>query len=78
MRRKPGVSANEAHARDCVIRTAIGRVLAAQYDLEEPLSERLENLLKRCEGADEIGVVEIQRTQAPLGIGGRSKFLQLR
>jgi hypothetical protein len=57
MRRKP----NEVHARDCVIRAAIGRMLAAQYDLAEPPSERLENLLKRFE-TDEISAVEIQRT----------------
>jgi hypothetical protein len=76
MRRKSGSSANEA--RDCVIRTAIGRMLAAQYDLAEPLSERIENLLKRFEDADEIGTVEIQRTRAPVRIGSRSKALQLR
>ena len=60
MRRKSALSANEAHARDRVIRTAIGRMLAAQYDLAEPLCERLENLLKRFEGSDEIRAVEIQ------------------
>jgi hypothetical protein len=77
MRRKPGVSAKEAHARDCVIRTAIGRMLAAQYDLAEPLSERLENLLKRFEKTDQMSAFEIQRTQARR-IGTRSKPLQLR
>jgi hypothetical protein len=54
MRRKSSLSANEAHARDCVIRTAIGKMLAAQYDLAEPLSERLANLLRRFEATDEI------------------------
>jgi hypothetical protein len=62
MRRKP----NEAHARDCAIRAAIGRMLAAQYGLAEPLPERLEKLLKRFE-IDDISAVEIQRTHVVFG-----------
>ena len=64
MRRKPGLSPKEAHARDGVVRTAIGRMLAAQYDLAEPLSERLENLLKRFENTDEGSVVDTRRTRS--------------
>ena len=64
MRRKPGLSPKEAHARDGVVRTAIGRMLAAQYDLAEPLSERLENLLKRFENTDEGSVVDTRLTRS--------------
>ena len=53
MRRKPGQSPKEVHARNWVVRTAIGRMLAAQYDLAAPLSERLENLLKRFENTEQ-------------------------
>jgi hypothetical protein len=52
-----------AHARDCLIRTAIGRMLAAQYDLSEPLSERLETLLRRFENTDDIGAAETPLVQ---------------
>jgi len=37
-------------------------MLAAQYDLAEPLSERLENLLKHFENSDGRSVVDIRRT----------------
>jgi hypothetical protein len=47
VRRKPQLSLKEARARNRVVRTAIGRILAAQYDLAEPLTERLENLLTK-------------------------------
>jgi hypothetical protein len=40
-------------ASDRAIRTAIGRVLQAQYDLAAPLPESLENLLRGLENADE-------------------------
>jgi hypothetical protein len=59
MRRKPGLSRNEMQARDRLIRTAIGRTLVAQYDLAEPFSEDLAALLRRFEGADEIGAARI-------------------
>jgi hypothetical protein len=48
-------------ARDHVIRTAIGRMLSAQYDLTEPLPDRLELLLQRFERSEEAGSVEIRR-----------------
>jgi hypothetical protein len=54
MRRKSALSANGANARDRVIRAAIGKMLAQQYDLAEPLSDRLANLLRRFEAGDEI------------------------
>jgi len=59
MRRKPGLSRNEILVRDCLIRTAIGRMLVAQHDLAEPLSERLAALLRRFAGTDEIGAPRI-------------------
>jgi len=65
MRRKLGVLPQEAHARDCAIRAAIGRMLAAQYDLAEPLTDRLANLLNRLEITHEISAVGIQRQQFP-------------
>jgi hypothetical protein len=55
MRRKPGLSRSEIRARDRLIRTALGRVLAAQYDLAEPPSERLAALLERFEETSDIG-----------------------
>ena len=63
MRRKSGSSQREIDARDCVIRTAIGRMLSAQYDLTEPLSDRLEQLLKRVENLEDIGAVETRGAQ---------------
>jgi hypothetical protein len=50
-------------ARDRAIQTAIGRVLQAQYDCTAPLPERLENLLKRLENADE-SIAGVPRTHA--------------
>jgi hypothetical protein len=64
MARQSGVSPKEVYARNCIIRTAIGRMLSAQYDLAEPLTDRLENLLRRIENADEIGSGDIQRARA--------------
>jgi hypothetical protein len=58
MPRKAGSSQRELHARDCVIRTAIGRMLCAQYDVTEPLSDRLEQLVKRLESQDQVDAVE--------------------
>jgi hypothetical protein len=63
MRRNPGLLRNEIQARDCLIRTAIGRTLVAQYDLAAPLSGRLAALLRRFEGADEIGALESPTVQ---------------
>jgi hypothetical protein len=64
MARRPGVSPKDVNARDCIIQTAIGRMLSAQYDLAEPLTDRLENLLKRIENTDEISSGEIPRTKS--------------
>lgn len=50
MSRKPGVFSRADQARDAAIRSAIGRTLRAQYDLE-PLPERLSGLVERL--ADE-------------------------
>ncbi len=52
MGRKPRVSPTETHARDRAVRGAIGRMLCAQYDLAEPLPERLRELLKQLKDAD--------------------------
>ncbi len=49
---RPKASSAEFHARDGAIRDAIGRALRAQYDVAEPLSEQLANLVKRLDGAD--------------------------
>jgi hypothetical protein len=49
MRRKPSASLKAAYARDGVIRTAIGRMLAAQYDLAAPLPARFEHLMRQLE-----------------------------
>lgn len=65
MARRPGASPREVHARDCIIQAAIGRMLSAQYDLAEPLTDRLENLLQRIENSDEISSGEISRTKIP-------------
>jgi hypothetical protein len=67
VRRSSGSSPSETRARDGAIRTAIGRMLAAQYDLAEPLSERLESLLRRFENIDEIRAVDIQRPHIRVG-----------
>ena len=52
--RRNGVSLKEVHVRirDLAIRTAIGRTLSTHYNLAEPLSDHLEQLLKRLEHAD--------------------------
>ena len=54
MGRKPRIFTSEVQAREDAIRSAIGRMLRAQYDLAEPLPERLAGLVKRLESADEI------------------------
>jgi hypothetical protein len=72
MHRKAGQSAREGSARNCVLRAAIGRMLAAQYDLAQPLPERLENLLARIENADEISAVEIPHRPTCREIDGRA------
>jgi hypothetical protein len=61
--RSKSVSSKEVRARDCVVRTAIGRMLSAQYDLAEPLPDRLQNLVKRLE--DSGLKTRIQRAQTP-------------
>jgi hypothetical protein len=63
MRRKPSASLKGACARDNVIRTAIGRMLAAQYDLAAPLPAGLEHLVRRLE--DESAAVESRRSSNP-------------
>jgi hypothetical protein len=63
MRRRIGVLAKEFHTRDCAIQTAIGRMLAAQHDLAEPLSDRLKHLLKRLENSDKRSAAGIQLAQ---------------
>jgi hypothetical protein len=52
--RRNGVSLKEVHVhvRDLAIRTAIGQTLSTHYNLAEPLSDHLEQLLKRLEHAD--------------------------
>ena len=50
--RRNGVSLKEVHVRDLAIRTAIGQTLSTHYNLAEPLSDHLEQLLKRLERAD--------------------------
>ena len=57
MGHKSRVSPTEAHARDRAVRAAIGRMLCAQYELAEPLPERLRELLKQLEDADERAAV---------------------
>jgi hypothetical protein len=54
MGRKPSIFASEVQARDGAIRGALGRLLRAQYDLAEPLPERLAALVKRFQSTDEI------------------------
>jgi hypothetical protein len=61
MARRPGASHKAVRARDCIIQAAIGRMLSAQYDLAEPLTDRLENLLRRIESPDEISSGEAPR-----------------
>jgi hypothetical protein len=65
MRRKSSVSPKEAHARDRVIRTAIGRMLSMQYGLAQPLPERLKHLLKRLDSPDESAAVELRSNSPP-------------
>jgi hypothetical protein len=59
MHRKIGVSLKEANARarDSATRTAIGKALSAQYDLAEPLSDRIGQLLKCLEHAGEFNAI---------------------
>jgi hypothetical protein len=66
MSRKPGVFTGADQARDAAIRSAIGRTLRAQYDLE-PLPERFAGLVERL--ADESR----RSMQLPFahGVGGR-------
>jgi hypothetical protein len=52
MRQTPSISPKEVRARSCVVRTAIGQMLSAQYDLAEPLPDRLQNLVKRLEDSN--------------------------
>jgi hypothetical protein len=68
MRCKIGVSLKEANARarDSAIRTAIGKALSAQYNLAEPLSDRVGQVLKCLEHTDEFNAIEIQHQQVPI------------
>jgi hypothetical protein len=63
MRRKSVPSRSEIQARDRLIRAALGRMLVAQYDLAEPLSERLAALLRRFEESGDIGADKIPLAQ---------------
>ena len=63
MRRKPSASLKGTDACDGVIRAAIGRMLAAQYDLAAPLPARLEHLMRRLE--DESGAAQPRRDSSP-------------
>jgi hypothetical protein len=54
MRRRPRLSRDHIQARASV-RTAIGRMLAAQYDLAEPLPAPLATLMGRLEQTDANG-----------------------
>jgi hypothetical protein len=63
MRRQPSASLKRASARDNVVQTAIGRMLAAQYDLAAPLPARLEHLMRRLE--DESAAVRPRRSSDP-------------
>jgi hypothetical protein len=55
MRRRLGRSRNHLQVRDAIIQTAIGRMLATQYDLAEPLPAPLADLLTRLKQTDAIG-----------------------
>ena len=66
MRRKSSASLKEAYAGDSVIRTAIGRMLCAHYDLAAPLPARLDHLLRQFE--EESAAVEPQRSSAPRAV----------
>jgi hypothetical protein len=68
MRRKPSASLKGACARDNVILTAIGRMLAAQYDLAAPLPARLAHLLRRLE--DESAAAQPRRGSSPRAAQG--------
>jgi hypothetical protein len=52
MRRKTGVTPKEVRARCSLIRSAIGRMLSAQYDVAAPLPDRLADLLRRLESGE--------------------------
>ena len=54
--RRNGLSLKEVqvHVRDLAIRTAIGQTLSTHYNLAEPLSDHLKQLLKRLEHADQF------------------------
>jgi hypothetical protein len=58
----PALARNQIQARDGSIRTAIGRMLAAQHDLAEPLSAPLVALLRRLEQSHAIGADGTART----------------
>jgi hypothetical protein len=62
MHQRPALSRNQIQARDGSIRTAIGRMLAAQHDLAEPLSAPLAALLRRLEHTPAIGADGTART----------------
>jgi hypothetical protein len=49
---RPSAFSAELHARDSAIRTVIGRMIRAQYDVAEPLPKQLVNLVKRLDGVD--------------------------
>jgi hypothetical protein len=58
----PALARNQIQARDGSIRTTIGRMLAAQHDLAEPLSAPLVALLRRLEQSHAIGADGTPRT----------------
>ena len=62
MRCRPALARNQIQARDGSIRTAIGRMLAAQHDLAEPLSAPLVALLGRLEQTPATGANGTPRT----------------
>jgi hypothetical protein len=64
-RRKSISSRREVRASDRAVMNAIGRILAAQFDLAEPLSDRLGYLLKRIKNRDAAAAVETQRARMP-------------
>ena len=70
MGRKSCVSSRAARARDGAIRTAIGCVLSAHYDVAEALPEHLQDLLKQLEGADESAAAEFQVISPPRAVNG--------
>jgi hypothetical protein len=70
MRCRPALARNQIQARDGSIRTAIGRMLAAQYDLAEPLSAPLVALLRRLEQTPAIGADGTPRTTGSASLAG--------